>query len=63
VEPKGSSDIGGFAELKKANVDILDNAVKAVEIVCPRLSFWTLQTGGKVCTSMKDTPWEGRVLT
>ncbi|KAH8805146.1 hypothetical protein F5884DRAFT_441544 [Xylogone sp. PMI_703] len=47
VQPEGASDISGFAELKKANVDLLDNAVKAVEKLCPQLSFWTLQTGGK----------------
>jgi len=37
-----------FQELKRANVEILENAVTAVEKLCPMLQFWTLQTGGKV---------------
>ena len=48
VQPEGASDTGGFAILKKANMEILENAVKACEVVCPQLKFWTLQTGGKV---------------
>jgi len=47
VQPEGASDTGGFAILKKANMEILENAVKACEVVCPQLKFWTLQTGGK----------------
>jgi len=39
----------GFKGIKTANVEILQNAVLAVEKVCPKLQFWTLQTGGKVC--------------
>ena len=29
-------------------MEILENAVLAVEALCPKLRFWTLQTGGKV---------------
>ncbi|KAL6719724.1 hypothetical protein ACLMJK_001645 [Lecanora helva] len=36
-----------YQTLKHANVTILENAVRAVEKVCPKLLFWTLQTGGK----------------
>lgn len=36
-----------YQTLKRANVTILHNAVKAVEITCPNFQFWTLQTGGK----------------
>lgn len=32
----------------KANVNILQNAVEAVERVCPKLKVWIFQTGGKV---------------
>ena len=39
----------GFQELKRANVEILKNALEVVEKLCPKLEFWTLQTGGKVC--------------
>lgn len=35
-------------EVKRANVEILVNSVKAVEQLAPNLKFWTLQTGGKV---------------
>jgi hypothetical protein len=38
----------GFEGIKKANVKILENAVTAVEKLCPNLQFWTFQTGGKV---------------
>ena len=38
-----------YQELKRANVQILENAVLAVDALCPKLQFWTLQTGGKVC--------------
>ena len=38
----------GFEGIKKANVEILENAVHAVENLCPNLQFWTFQTGGKV---------------
>jgi hypothetical protein len=34
-------------KLFRANVGILETAVKAVELLCPNLAFWTLQTGGK----------------
>lgn len=37
-----------FRELKRANVEILGNAVDALELVCPDMQFFTLQTGGKV---------------
>jgi hypothetical protein len=30
------------------NVKALENAVRAVENVCPNLMFWTFQTGGRV---------------
>jgi hypothetical protein len=40
----------GFDGIKKANVEILENAVLAVEKLCPNLQFWTFQTGGKVCS-------------
>ncbi len=39
---------GGRKTLRDINVKILENAVQAVERVCPSLQFWTLQTGGKV---------------
>lgn len=32
----------------KINVDILRNAILAVESLCPNLRFWTLQSGAKV---------------
>ncbi len=35
-------------ELKRVNTEILENAITAVEVLCPNLQFWTLQTGGKV---------------
>ncbi|KAI9729776.1 MAG: hypothetical protein M1818_008390 [Claussenomyces sp. TS43310] len=34
-------------ELKRANVEILENAIDALEELCPKLQFFTLQTGGK----------------
>jgi hypothetical protein len=34
----------------KANVEILQNAVEAVEHLCPKLKVWIFQTGGKVCS-------------
>jgi len=36
-----------YADLKEANVEILRNAVEAVDKLCPKLLFFTLQTGGK----------------
>ncbi|KAF6241297.1 hypothetical protein HO173_000007 [Letharia columbiana] len=36
-----------YQTLKRANVAILSNALRAVEKTCPSLVFWTLQTGGK----------------
>ncbi|TKA73904.1 hypothetical protein B0A49_05021 [Cryomyces minteri] len=36
-----------YQELKRANVEILANALLTVMPLCPRLMFWTLQTGGK----------------
>jgi hypothetical protein len=46
-----------FQELKRANVEILSNAVEAVEALCPKLAFFTLQTGGKVHqTSLSTSP-------
>lgn len=36
------------AELKRANVEIMVNSVKALESLCPKMSFFALQTGGKV---------------
>ncbi|KAK6443622.1 hypothetical protein LTR95_000449 [Oleoguttula sp. CCFEE 5521] len=36
-----------FGDLKKANCDMLTNAVGGVEICCPKLQFITLNTGGK----------------
>ena len=36
-----------YQTLKRANVTILSNAIKAVEATCPNFQFWTLQTGGK----------------
>jgi hypothetical protein len=38
----------GFEGIKNSNVEILENAVQAVENLCPNLLFWTFQTGGKV---------------
>jgi hypothetical protein len=38
----------GFEGIKTANVRMLENAVHAVEKLCPNLKFWTFQTGGKV---------------
>ena len=38
----------GFEGIKKSNVVILENAVQAVENLCPNLLFWTFQTGRKV---------------
>lgn len=37
-----------YEDLRKVNDEILVNAVGAVEICCPDLRFFTLQTGGKV---------------
>jgi hypothetical protein len=34
----------------KANVEILQTAVEAVERLCPKFKVWTFQTGGKVCS-------------
>ncbi|GAB7344752.1 hypothetical protein MBLNU457_3222t1 [Dothideomycetes sp. NU457] len=36
-----------YKELRAYNEEILINALGAVEICCPHLKFWTLQTGGK----------------
>ncbi len=55
VESGHASVVGGGKALRDINVKILEHAVQAVERVCPRLQFWTLQTGGKVriiCNSM-----------
>ena len=38
----------GFEGIKKANVEILENAILAVERLCPNLQVWIFQTGGKV---------------
>lgn len=51
MQPAGASDFEGFDILKEVNVRILETAVQAVERVSPKLRFWTLQTGGKVCLS------------
>lgn len=37
-----------YEELRAKNELILVNALGAVELCCPHLMFWTLQTGGKV---------------
>jgi nucleoside-diphosphate-sugar epimerase len=37
-----------FQELKRANLEILKNAVETLEVLCPNMQFFTLQTGGKV---------------
>lgn len=37
----------GFEGIKKANVEILENALLAVERLCPNLQVWIFQTGGK----------------
>lgn len=37
-----------FDGILKSNVEILENAIQAVEDLCPNLQFWTFQTGGKV---------------
>ncbi|KAK3374768.1 hypothetical protein B0H63DRAFT_256100 [Podospora didyma] len=47
VQPPGTSDFEGHEILKKVNVRILETAAIAVEIACPRLQYWSLQTGGK----------------
>ncbi|KAK1069599.1 hypothetical protein LTR74_004712 [Friedmanniomyces endolithicus] len=36
-----------YQELKRVNCEILTNAVGTCEIVCPKMQFFTLQTGGK----------------
>lgn len=36
---------GTHEELKRVNVEILETAVKAGKKLCPKLQFWTLQTG------------------
>jgi len=36
------------AEVTKANVALVSNSIRALELVCPKFSFFTLQTGGKV---------------
>lgn len=38
-----------FQEVKEANVEILRNALEALDKLCPKMQFFTLQTGGKVC--------------
>lgn len=38
------------AELRQTNELLLTNAVGGVEICCPNLQFFSLQTGGKVCS-------------
>ena len=35
-------------EAIRANVEILQNAVEAVERLCPKFKVWIFQTGGKV---------------
>jgi nucleoside-diphosphate-sugar epimerase len=45
-----------FQELKRANMEILSNAVEAVEVLCPKLIFFTLQTGGKVLYKPHNAP-------
>lgn len=35
-------------EVIKANVALVSNSIRALEFVCPKFSFFTLQTGGKV---------------
>lgn len=52
VQPPGTSDIEGWEKLLEANVKILETAVRAVELVSNKLRFWSLQTGGKVPTSL-----------
>jgi hypothetical protein len=42
----------GFEGIKKANVEILENAIQAVENLCPNVQFWTFQTGGKVSSHL-----------
>lgn len=37
-----------FEELKRVNNELLTNAIGGVEICCPALQFFTLNTGGKV---------------
>lgn len=37
-----------YQELRQVNEMILVNAVGGIEICCPKLEFFTLQTGGKV---------------
>ncbi|KAF1988255.1 hypothetical protein K402DRAFT_374052 [Aulographum hederae CBS 113979] len=34
------------AECKRANVQLLETAIDLVETLCPKVDFWTLQTGG-----------------
>lgn len=36
-----------YADLRAYNEEILVSALGAVELCCPHLKFWTLQTGGK----------------
>lgn len=43
-----------FEELKRVNSELLTNAIGGVEICCPDLRFVTLNTGGKVSTSIES---------
>lgn len=52
-----------YAELRRKNEELLTNAVGAVEICCPNLQFFTLQTGGKVSHTLPSislTAWKHR---
>jgi len=45
-----------YAELKRVNTEILTNAVGSCELCCPKMRFFTLQTGGKVSdTTIKQS--------
>jgi hypothetical protein len=39
-------------EVIAANVALVSNSIQALERVCPNFSFFTLQTGGKVCLAL-----------
>jgi hypothetical protein len=43
-----------YLERKHANVEILENAVKAVEKLCPNFVYWSFQAGGKVQSPLPD---------
>ncbi|KAI0534958.1 hypothetical protein GGR58DRAFT_519771 [Xylaria digitata] len=49
-------------ELVRVNAEIIDNALKAIDKLCPKLKFFVLQTGGKgygtVGAGWPPAPWK-----